>query len=139
VTELDADAVVGRLELERHPEGGWYRETWRAPAPPNERAAGSAIFYLLERGQTSAWHRIDAAEVWHYYAGSALELTTETNSSSNARRLLGPDLGAGELPQLTVEANVWQTARSLGAWTLVGCTVCPAFEFDYFELRSDGA
>ncbi len=126
------DEVIERLGLRPHPEGGWYAETWREPAAEGERAASSAIYFLLRAGETSRQHRVDATEVWHWYAGDPLELAI-----GDVSRLLGPDLAAGQRPQLVVPAGTWQSARSLGAWTLVGCTVAPAFEFAGFELADD--
>ena len=138
--ELTAEEAIGMLGLAPHPEGGFYRETFReAPVPGGTRGASTAIYYLLREGETSAWHRVtDASEVWHYYAGSPLALTLSADGRESSTRLLGPDLAAGERPQAAVPAGTWQTARSLGAWTLVGCTVAPAFEFNSFELAPAG-
>jgi hypothetical protein len=128
---LTAEEVVRRLGLAPHLEGGFYRETFRDPA-------GTAIYYLLRASDSSAWHRVGhAAEVWHYYAGAALELTFSTGRGRTVVRL-GPDLEAGEEPQAVVPAGVWQTARPLGDWVLVGCTVAPAFKFTQFELAPPG-
>ncbi len=132
--ETSADQIVAALGLAPHPEGGWYRETWRAEAAPGARAAGSAIYYLLKAGEHSAWHRVDAAEIWHHYAGAPLSLTLSPNGHDAAAHLLGPEIAAGQRPQLVVPAGCWQCATSLGAWTLVGCTVSPAFDFDGFEM-----
>ena len=134
---MRARAIIDRLELEPHPEGGWFRETWRAGADPGERAAGTAIYFLLERGQVAAWHRIDADEVWHWYAGAALELAVYEPPRLRKRRL-GPGLEAGERPQIVVPAHAWQSARSRGEWSLAGCTVSPAFEFERFEIAEPG-
>jgi predicted cupin superfamily sugar epimerase len=129
------DAIVRALNLKPHPEGGWYDETWRAAAAPGERASGTAIYYALTHGQRSHWHRIDAAETWHFYAGSPLELSLAASDQSKPETLvLGPDIAAGQRPQVLVPAHHWQSARSLGDWTLVGCTVSPGFEFSGFEL-----
>ena len=130
--------VVKMLGLEPHPEGGWYRETWRAEAPEGGRAAGTAIYYLLEKGQISRWHRVDAAEIWHWYAGAALELCIAPVGGAPSAALLGPDLQAGQHPQIIVPKDHWQSARSLGDWTLVGCTVAPGFEFAGFEMAPEG-
>jgi uncharacterized protein len=137
---MDADVLIAALGLQPHPEGGHYRETWRADASPGKRPAGSAIYFLLRAGERSAWHRVDAAEIWHWYGGDPLELSiAHASGEQSARRLiLGPDLDAGQRPQLIVPAGDWQAAISLGAWTLVGCTVSPAFEFDAFELAEPG-
>lgn len=132
--ELSAEEVVALLELEPHPEGGWYRETWRHLPAEGGRGAGSAIYYLLAAEQLSHWHRVDAAEVWHHYAGAALELSLSADGKIIERQRLGKSLMAGERPQLLVPQGAWQSARSLGAWTLVGCTVSPAFQFEGFEL-----
>lgn len=134
---LSADEVIRRLGLLPHPEGGHYRETFRDPAvDASGRAASSAIYFLLKAGEQSRWHRIDAVEVWHWYAGAPLELAI--GRPGEKRHLLGPALENGELPQAIVPANTWQSARSRGPWTLVGCTVAPAFQFETFEL-ADGS
>ena len=122
------DEVIAALGLAPHPEGGWFVETWREPA-------GTAIYYLLRAGERSAWHRVDRTEIWHFYAGGPLELELRPGGP----QVLGPDLAAGQRPQVVVPASVWQTAAPLDAWTLVGCTVCPAFEFAGFELAPPGA
>ena len=126
--------IVARLELKPHPEGGHYRETFRdARTDPDGRALSTAIYFLLARGERSHWHRIDAVEIWHYYAGSALILQIADDRDQRSVRL-GPDLTTGELPQAIVPAQAWQAAESTGDWTLVGCTVAPGFEFAKFEL-----
>lgn len=135
----DADAVIAALGLAPHPEGGFYRETWRhRPGGKDARGAGTAIYYLLQAGEVSAWHRVDATEIWHHYAGAPLLLAVSEDGSQVNRQRLGPDLAAGERPQLVVPAGAWQSAESLGAWTLAGCTVSPAFEFAGFELAPEG-
>jgi predicted cupin superfamily sugar epimerase len=127
------------LELLPHPEGGFYRETFRDRPEDGGRGASTAIYYLLRAGEVSAWHRVtDAVEVWHYYAGEALDLTLSADGRETSVCRLGTDLEAGERPQVTVPAGVWQTARCLGEWTLVGCTVAPAFEFGSFEMAPAG-
>jgi predicted cupin superfamily sugar epimerase len=137
--DLSAADVASRLELAPHPEGGFYRETFRDERRlADGRAASTAIYYLLPRGQISAWHKVDAAEIWHFYAGAPLELTISKDGGEAARRRLGLDFTAGERPQLVVPANHWQSALSCGDWTLVGCTVAPGFEFAAFELASKG-
>jgi uncharacterized protein len=130
--------IIRLLDLQPHPEGGRYRETWRAGEVTGSRAAGTAIYYLLQAGEVSRWHRIDADEVWHWYAGSALALTQSPDGRTSEMRRLGPDLLSGERPQILVPAGAWQMAESLGAWTLAGCTVSPGFEFDGFELAPPG-
>lgn len=139
--DLSADGVIPALGLQRHPEGGWYRETWRADAVPGERPAGSAIYFLLRAGEIDAWHRVDAAEAWHFYAGSPMELSiVEEGSGTRSLTIgaLGADLAAGQRPQRVVPPGAWQQARTLGDWTLAGCTVSPAFEFERFELAPEG-
>ncbi|MBG0811059.1 cupin domain-containing protein [Methylosinus sp. H3A] len=132
---LSAADVARLLELAPHPEGGFYRETFRDPrAVENGRAASTAIYYLLGAGEVSAWHRVDAAEIWHFYAGAPLAVDISAIGDAAERRILGPGLTRGERPQIVVPAGHWQSARSLGAWTLVGCTVAPGFEFSRFEL-----
>jgi hypothetical protein len=127
--------LVRLLGLERHPEGGWYREIWRSPAENAEdRPALTSIYYLLEADEHSHWHRIDADEVWHWYAGGPLSMTLSPNGHDAEAYLLGPEIAAGQRPQRVVPAGWWQTAVSMGAWTLVGCTVAPGFRFEGFEL-----
>ncbi len=139
VKNLSAQEVARLLDLRPHPEGGFYRETFRdARLIDARRAASTAIYYLLPAGQTSAWHRVDAAEIWHFYAGASLELKLSPDGARMTVQRLGSDLSAGERPQAIVPAGVWQSAKSLGAWTLVGCTVAPAFEFARFELAPAG-
>jgi uncharacterized protein len=129
-----ADRIIAALELSLHPEGGHYRETFRDGGGPSGRAHSTAIYYLLREGEVSAPHRIDAAEVWHYYRGAALELTIQEEGKEAVRLVLGPDIEKGERPQVVVPPRAWQSARSLGICTLVGCTVAPGFEFAAFEL-----
>jgi len=136
---LSTEAVVRLLDLAPHPEGGFYRQTFRDPRTiDGMRGASTAIYYLLPGGGISHWHRVDAAEVWHFYAGAPLELKIATGGAPTEVLRLGADLAAGERPQAVVPAGVWQSARSLGRgpheWTLVGCTVAPGFEFAGFEL-----
>ena len=114
---LSADEIVQLLDLRPHPEGGHYRETWRADASTGERAAGTAIYFLLKSGEVSKWHRVDAAEIWHWYAGAPLSLTLSPNGHDAEAMVLGPELGAGQRPQRIVPEGWWQTATSLGAWT----------------------
>jgi uncharacterized protein len=130
--------IIELLGLEPHPEGGHFRETWRAAAPPGERAKGTAIYYLLQAGEISRWHRVDADEMWHWYAGEPLALSLSPDGRSSETLHLGPDLASGERPQCLVPAGAWQSATSLGAWTLVGCTVSPGFMFESFELAPQG-
>jgi predicted cupin superfamily sugar epimerase len=129
-----AAEIIARLNLKPHPEGGHFRETFRDPrADAGGRSFSTAIYFLLARGERSHWHRIDAAELWHYYAGSPLTLEIADGDSRRAIRL-GPDLAAGEVPQAIVPAQAWQAAESSGDWTLAGCSVAPGFDFAKFEL-----
>lgn len=128
----DPDEVIATLGLAPHPEGGHFRETFREPS--EGRGHGTAIYYLLKAGERSHWHRVDAAEIWHWYAGGPLSLSISADGKTSETQQLGPDLAAGERPQLIVPAAAWQSAEPLGAWTLVGCTVTPAFVFEGFEL-----
>jgi uncharacterized protein len=133
MSSLSAADVIRLLALEPHPEGGHYRETFRDPRTVDGRALSTAIYFLLARGQRSHWHRIDAVEVWHHYAGAPLALSIFGADGTSVVRL-GSDVAAGDRPQAIVPAGAWQAAESLGAWTLVGCTVAPGFEFMGFEL-----
>lgn len=136
---MTAADIIRRLDLKPHPEGGHYRETFRdQPRDGAGRAASTAIYYLLGVGETSEWHRVDAAEIWHFYAGAPLVITLSPNGHDADAHHLGPDVLAGQRPQLVVPAGCWQSATSLGAWTLVGCTVAPGFDFAGFELAPDG-
>jgi hypothetical protein len=129
--------IIHALALAPHPEGGHFRETFRDTHLIGGRPASTAILFLLARGERSHWHRIDAVEVWHYYAGSALKLEIVDGAKEETVRL-GADIHAGEAPQVTVPARAWQAAESLGDWTLTGCTVAPGFSFDGFELAPKG-
>jgi predicted cupin superfamily sugar epimerase len=130
--------IMARLDLKPHPEGGYYRETFRdARTDANGRSRSTAIYFLLARGERSHWHRIDAVEIWHYYAGSALVLQIAEDGDQRRVRL-GPDLAAGEVPQAIVPAQAWQAAESTGDWTLAGCTVAPGFDFAKFEMAPKG-
>jgi uncharacterized protein len=135
---MRARDVIETLGMKHHPEGGWYVETFR-DAPQGGRGHSTAIYYLLEADQRSHWHRvIDAAEAWHFYNGAPLELGLSEDGKASSVEILGLDLAKGQRPQIIVPANHWQTARSLGAWTLVGCTVAPGFEFSKFEMALIG-
>ena len=129
---MSADGVIRRLDLKPHPEGGYFRETFRDPLGFNNRAYSTAILFLLKQGEVSRWHRVDAAEVWHFYRGAPLELCIGKD-----RHVLGPDIEQGQSPQIVVPAGQWQIAKSLGDYTLVGCTVAPGFEFSGFELAAE--
>ncbi len=133
---MTADDIITHLNLQRHPEGGWFKETWRADNP--RRATGTCIYFLLQAGENSHWHRVDATEIWLYHAGAPLILSlSETDQGPAKDHLLTPDLTAGA-PQLIVPKDHWQAARSTGDFTLVSCTVSPGFEFDGFELAAPG-
>jgi uncharacterized protein len=135
---LAATDIIRLLELKPHPEGGHYRETFRdARTVEGSRVASTAIYFLLARGERSHWHRIDAVEIWHWYAGAALRLEI-ADGEKRATVRLGPDLADGERPQAAVPAGAWFAAESLGDWTLTGCTVAPGFEFSRFELAPKG-
>ena len=134
---MDARAVIEGLGLLPHPEGGWFRETWRGP-DAGGRPVGTSIYYLLEAGEFSRWHRIDADEIWSWHAGSPLELSISAGGGEVDRSILGVVLERSERPQVVVPAGAWQSARSLGDWTLVGCAVAPGFSFAGFELAPPG-
>jgi len=136
---LSAAEIIARLDLKPHPEGGHYRETFRDDrTDASGRAASTLIYFLLARGERSHWHRVDAAESWHYYAGSALTLRIAEDGQPPRTVTLGIDLQAGQQPQAVVPADAWQSAETAGDWTLVGCTVAPGFEFARFELAPRG-
>lgn len=132
-TEPMPHPLVAQLDLAPHPEGGWYRETFRQPAPNGGRGLATAILFLLEAGQRSHWHRVDAAEMWLWHAGHPLALMI-----GPARVILGADVAAGQMPQALVPAGVWQSAEARGGWALVSCVVTPAFDFAGFELAPEG-
>ena len=135
---MTPEEIIARLGMERHPEGGWYVQTFR-DADGGERGHSTAIYYLLEKGERSHWHRVkDAVEIWHHYAGGPLALSLSDGKAPAEVQVLGPNLAAGERPQLIVPANWWQAAEPLGDWTLVGCTVSPGFVFSSFEMAPPG-
>ncbi len=137
MADAQAQAIITALRMQPHPEGGWFVETFRDADGPG-RGKSTAIYYLLEKGQRSHWHRVsDAAEVWHFYAGGPLMLRISDGLSVETVTL-GPDIAAGERPQAVVPANAWQSAEPVDAFTLVGCTVAPAFEFSSFEMAPPG-
>lgn len=134
---LSADAIIEKLNLQPHPEGGWYCQTWADDHAP--RPHGTAIFFLLKAGESSHWHRVDADEIWHFYAGAPLRLwRAETDFGPKSSAILGPELFDNQLPQLVVPKTHWQAAETTGDWTLVGCTVSPGFQFSGFELAAPG-
>jgi predicted cupin superfamily sugar epimerase len=134
--DYSASDLIRLLDLRPHPEGGHYRETFRDSVADQGRAASTAIYFLLAAGEESRWHRIDSVEIWHWYGGAPLLLSVSVDGQELVQLRLGMDLAAGERPQVFVPAGAWQTAKSLGAWTLVGCTVAPGFVFEKFELAS---
>lgn len=133
---MTAAEIIALLDLQPHPEGGHYRETFRDPIEIDGRSVGTAIYFLLAAGEASHWHRVDAVEIWHFHAGAPLEL--KIHDTTDHRIVLGADLMAGERPQGIVPTGAWQAARSLGDWTLVGCTVSPGFDFSGFEMAPEG-
>ncbi len=131
---MTAADIIRLLGLTPHPEGGFYRQTFKDTAIVGGRPASTAIYYCLAAGERSHWHRVDAVETWHYYAGAPIELSISEDGSASERHRLGSDLEAGERPQAVVPTLWWQSARSLGSWSLVGCTVVPGFRFEGFEM-----
>ncbi|MFC4725559.1 cupin domain-containing protein [Glycocaulis abyssi] len=136
--DLGANEIIRMLSMQKHPEGGWYAETFRDGTNPQGRAHATAIYFLLAADEVSAWHRVDASEVWLWHAGAPLVLTMSGDGVNASSLRLGADLRAGERPQAVVPAGHWQAAESLGAWTLVSCVVAPGFEFSGFELAAEG-
>ncbi|ANL36026.1 cupin domain-containing protein [Rhizobium phaseoli] len=135
---MSPEDIIRELAMQPHPEGGWYAETFRDTAG-GERGHSTAIYYLLTSGQRSHWHRVhDAAEIWHYYAGAPLALHRSQDGAASETLTLGPNLTAGERPQAVIPANWWQSAETLGDFTLVGCTVSPGFVFSSFEMAAPG-
>jgi uncharacterized protein len=130
---MQAARIIEKLGLQRHPEGGWYRQTWVGPELAG-RASGTAIHFLLQAGERSHWHRVDADEIWLWHAGARLELSLGVDRAEAV--ILGPDVLAGDAVQAVVPKGWWQAARSLGEWTLVSCTVSPGFRFEGFELAA---
>ncbi|RVV99381.1 cupin domain-containing protein [Mesobaculum littorinae] len=136
---MTADDLIARLALQPHPEGGWFRQTWMADAPDGARPTGTCIYFLLKAGERSHWHRVDATEIWHFYAGTPLTLRmAETDAGPVTSLQLGADLAGGEVPQAIVPEGHWQAAEAGAGWALVGCTVSPGFRFEGFELAPPG-
>lgn len=135
---MTAADIIRELKLSPHPEGGWFREIFRDDAGKGGRAHSTAIYYLLEAGQVSHWHRVDAVEVWHWYAGAPLRLDISEDGQSVRSHTLSERLAAGDRPVGVVPRHAWQSAQSLGDWTLAGCTVAPGFDFSGFELAPEG-
>lgn len=132
--DLSAREIIRLLGMRPHPEGGHYVETYRDPDEVDGRSRSTAIYYLLDAGEFSHWHRVDAVEIWHWHAGAPLSLTLSADGHEVEAHILGPELAAGQRPQIVVPKGVWQTATSLGGCTLVGCTVAPGFRFEGFEM-----
>ncbi len=136
---MTADEIIAALGLAPHPEGGWFRETWRAEADPGARPSGTAIYFLLKAGERSHWHKVDATEIWLYHAGAPLALRIAGSDAGPARAVtLGADLAGGEAPQVIVPRGFWQAAQTTGDFTLVSCTVSPGFDFAGFTLAPQG-
>jgi uncharacterized protein len=134
----DALDIIRTLKMQPHPEGGHFVETWRDQPADGARGSGTAIYFLLQAGEVSAWHRVDATEIWHWHAGAPLTLTISEDGKTTRSIELGPDLASGQNPQGIVPKDAWQMAESQGDWTLVGCTVSPAFDFAGFILAPKG-
>ncbi|MDX1781065.1 MAG: cupin domain-containing protein [Thalassovita sp.] len=136
---MNAQDIIDHLDLQPHPEGGYYRQTCVEARNDGARPAGTCIYFLLKAGEKSHWHRVDATEIWHYYTGAPLILSlAEQETGPASDHVLGPDLAAGQAPQLIVPKHHWQTAETIGDYTLVGCTVSPGFRFEGFELAAPG-
>ena len=131
--------LIETLNLLPHPEGGWYRETWRAEVADSDRSPGTAILFLLESGQRSHWHKVDATEIWLWHAGAALALSTAPDDGDPATTVrLGPDVLANETPQHVIAPHHWQAAHADDGWALVSCMVVPGFDFAGFTLAAPG-
>jgi predicted cupin superfamily sugar epimerase len=132
---MSAEALIEQLQLAPHPEGGWYRQTWAAEG--EGRPSGTCIYFLLKQGERSHWHRVDAGEIWHFYAGTPLVLSVSATDTGPAMdHILGPDFACGQSPQIIVKPGHWQAASAPDGWALVGCTVSPGFQFEGFELAA---
>ena len=134
----DAEAIITTLALVPHPEGGWYRESFRHKSLEGGRGVLTQIYFLLRRGERSRWHRIDAFEVWHFYAGDPLALQVAETEDSPRTIVLGASFAEGQVAHAVVPAGAWQSATPLGEYALLGCTAAPAFEFAGFELAPEG-
>jgi predicted cupin superfamily sugar epimerase len=133
----EAARLIAALELARHPEGGWFRETWREPG--KGRGMATAIYFLLEAGQASHWHRVDATELWLFHAGTPLNLKIAPDAGGPVEQIrVGPGILSGERPQAIVPRGWWQAAETTDGWALVSCVVSPAFRFEGFELAPPG-
>ena len=132
---MTANQIIEFLQLQPHPEGGWYKQTWKSEDTLSGRASGTSIYFLLKAGEISHWHKIDSVEIWHYYDGSPLILRIANEENTEiATKILGPNLAKSQSPQILVNKNLWQSAETTGDYTLVGCTVSPGFEFSKFTL-----
>ena len=132
---MNADQIIKSLKLKPHPEGGWYKQTWKSEDTLSGRASRTSIYFLLKAGEVSHWHKIDSVEIWHYYDGSPLILRTAIDENCPVKtQILSPDLNKSHAPQILVNKNLWQSAETTGDYTLVGCTVSPGFEFSKFIL-----
>ena len=132
---MTANQIIEFLQLQPHPEGGWYKQTWKSEDTLSGRASGTSIYFLLKAGEISHWHKIDSVEIWHYYDGSPLILRIANEENTEiATKILGPKLAKSQSPQILVNKNLWQSAETTGDYTLVGCTVSPGFEFSKFTL-----
>jgi predicted cupin superfamily sugar epimerase len=131
--------LIASLQLQPHPEGGWYRETWRTASQPDERGAATAIYFLLDRGQSSRWHRVDAEEMWLWHAGQPITLHTWSSDAGPVSSItLGADVLGGQTPQHLIRAGHWQAAEATLGWALMSCIVAPAFRFEGFQLAAPG-
>ncbi|TNE72952.1 cupin domain-containing protein [bacterium] len=138
--EKSIERIIQQLELQPHPEGGWYRETWRSDEvlireDGKSRSSGTAIYFLVPQGIITSWHKVKSAEMWHFYAGSPLILELETELGDVEEVIMSSNLDGGFVPQVLVKPNQWQRAYSTGLYSLVGCTVSPGFDFEDFEMR----
>lgn len=136
--DLGLNEIIRILDMQPHPEGGWYVETFRDEKTVDGRSVATVIYFLLAADQVSAWHKVDASEIWLWHAGAPLSLSVSEDGVSTRSFRLGPNIRGSEKPQIVIPAEVWQTAESLGAWTLVSCVVAPGFEFSGFQMAPDG-
>ncbi len=138
MNRMTASEIISLLNLEPHPEGGWYRQTFADQPDATGRPLSTAIYYLLEGGKRNTWHRVDSVEIWHWYAGDKMRIEVSRDGKQRSEQILGPDLIAGERPQIRIAGNHWQRTTCLGDWSLIGCTVTPGFQFSKFELAEPG-
>ncbi len=135
---LSASEVISLLGLEPHIEGGFYRQTFADLPDATGRPISTLIYYMLTDNMAGAWHRVDAAEIWHWYAGAPMTLSISRDGRVVTSHRLGSDLAAGQRPQGVVPPGAWQQAKVEGDWALVGCTVAPGFQFSRFEQAEPG-